>query len=166
MLSRALTILDRTLVVIAVTAFIGMMLATAGQVIFRYVLEISVGWTEELARVLFITAMFLGIAIATRQHQHIVVDFLFKRLGDRARRVVATVFDFIILVILISMLRGAITMVDLTWESYMIAMPWMRTGYLFLIECAAIGLVILYVIIDLANRIRKRADGESRSAEP
>lgn len=166
MLSRALTILDRTLVMIAVTAFIGMMFATAGQVIFRYVLEISVGWTEELARVLFITAMFLGIAIATRERQHIVVDFLFKRLGVRSRQIVATVFDIVILAILLSMLRGAITMVDLTWESYMIAMPWMRTGYLFLIECVAIGLVILYVVMDLANRMLERTAEENIGADP
>lgn len=163
---RVLTILDRTLVAVAVAAFIGMMLATGAQVIFRYVLEISVGWTEELARVLFTTAIFLGIAIATRERQHIVVDFLFKRLGPRSRRAVGFIFDFIILAILMSMLRGAITMVDLTWESYMIAMPWMRTGYLFLVECVAIGLVMFYVAIDLAGRLSGGAIGQTLGDDP
>jgi TRAP-type C4-dicarboxylate transport system permease small subunit len=163
---RVLTILDRTLVAVAVAAFIGMMLATGAQVIFRYVLEISVGWTEELARVLFTTAIFLGIAIATRERQHIVVDFLLKRLGPRSRRVVGFLFDFIIIAILMSMLRGAITMVDLTWESYMIAMPWMRTGYLFLVECLAIGLVMFYVAIDLVGRLPGGAAGQTPGGDP
>ncbi|NIO12036.1 MAG: TRAP transporter small permease, partial [Deltaproteobacteria bacterium] len=44
--------LDKTLVAIAMVGFIGMLLSTGGQVLFRYVLKIPVPWTEELARIL------------------------------------------------------------------------------------------------------------------
>lgn len=157
MFGRMLAILDRTVVLIALTAFVGMLLATAAQVVFRYVLEISVGWTEELARVLFVTSMFLGIAVATREHQHIVVDFLLAKLSPRRRAAVGLAFDIVILALLISMMTGAVTMVELTWESFMIAMPWLRTGYLFLVECAAIGLIMLYVAVDIPGRVRAMA---------
>ena len=73
-----LKVIENSLEWITMIGFSGMLLATIWQVLFRYVLKISVPWTEELARILFIMTMFLGIAIAIREDEHIIVDFLFK----------------------------------------------------------------------------------------
>ena len=62
---RFLTAVKHFLEVATMVGFSGMLLATGGQVLFRYALRISVPWTEELARILFIQTMFFGIAIAT-----------------------------------------------------------------------------------------------------
>jgi len=61
------TIIEKFLGVVTMAGFLGMLLATGGQVLFRYALQISVPWTEELARILFIQTMFFGIAIAIRE---------------------------------------------------------------------------------------------------
>ncbi len=138
---------------VSLVGFCGMLLSTWAQILFRK-LAISVDWTEELARILFITSVFLGIAIGVAEKRHIVVDFLFNRLPTRPRAIVRILFDVVILVFLVFLLRGAAAMVSVTWESYMIAISWLRTGYLYLIECVAIALTILYVLIGFGESLK------------
>ncbi len=54
------------------------------QVIARYVLLVSTPWTEELARLFFVWAIFLGAAIGVKRNLHTRVDFLFVRLPPGA----------------------------------------------------------------------------------
>ena len=43
----------------------------------RYVLNNSLGWTEEVARYLLIATVFMGAAMCMRRHRHIQVNFLY-----------------------------------------------------------------------------------------
>ncbi|MFC6488304.1 TRAP transporter small permease [Nitratireductor sp. GCM10026969] len=51
----------------------------------RYVLNNSLGWTEEIARFLLIGVTFLGAIIAVRKESHIAVELLYRYLPRRAR---------------------------------------------------------------------------------
>jgi TRAP-type C4-dicarboxylate transport system permease small subunit len=44
----------------------------------RYVLDNSLGWTEEIARYLLIAVGFIGSILAVRKNSHIMVEFLFR----------------------------------------------------------------------------------------
>lgn len=57
------------------------------QVIFRYVIQESLTWSEEIARYSFIWSIFLGTSVAARRNQHIVVDALLKIFPPRLRHV-------------------------------------------------------------------------------
>jgi TRAP-type C4-dicarboxylate transport system permease small subunit len=151
---KALSLLETYLEAITLIGFIGMLLSTGGQVIFRYVLRISVPWTEELARMLFIMTMFLGIAIAIRENEHIVVDFLFKKMSKRLQAMGQIVYNLAIFFLLCSLARGTFAMTKMTWESYMIAIDWIRTGYLYLVELVAVLLMMLYVILKIIENIK------------
>ncbi len=151
---KFLRALDKTLVAIAMVGFIGMLLSTGGQVLFRYVLKIPVPWTEELARILFILSMFLGIAIAIREREHIVVNFLFKRLNPRAQAVGHIVFDAAIFILLCFLARGTLSMVKMMWNSYMIALDWIRTAYLYMGEFIAILFMMFYVVLEILQNVQ------------
>lgn len=162
-------LIERILDFITMAGFIGMLLATGMQVLFRYVLEIPLAWTEELARILFTTTMFLGMAMALREDEHIVVDFLFKRLPAKARALGNAIIYFLIFLFLLILGRGTWTMVGITWDSYMIAMDWMRTGYLYLIELAAILIMIYYAFRKMVASLRMIAsgnEGRTKAADP
>ena len=59
----------------------------------RYVLNDSASWTEEIARYLLITTVFIGIAAATRRTRHIHVDFLYRLMPAPAGRALSTLMD-------------------------------------------------------------------------
>ncbi len=62
--------------ILLVTTFICFMLLSIIQVFFRYVLNSSLSWSEELARILFVWATYIGIAVVTRDKEQIIVDVL------------------------------------------------------------------------------------------
>lgn len=55
------------------------------QIFFRYVLNDSLFWSEELARFLLVWLTFIGATVAYRRNMHPGVDVVFRRL-DRSLR--------------------------------------------------------------------------------
>lgn len=50
------------------------------QVLFRYFIKVSVPWTEELSRYLYIWCIFIGSAIASKEKLHMDLEFIeFKK---------------------------------------------------------------------------------------
>lgn len=48
------------------------------QVVFRYLLNQSLYWSEEIVRYLFVWMVFIGGALVTREDGHIGIDYLFS----------------------------------------------------------------------------------------
>src|SRR5215471_16067929 len=61
----------------------------------RYALNSSAAWTEEIARYLLIGTVFVAMSSAVRDERHIHVDFLYRFLGPKSGRVLATIVDVI-----------------------------------------------------------------------
>lgn len=59
----------------------------------RYVLNDSLGWTEEIARFLLIGVTFTGAVMACRKNSHIAVEFLYRWVPRPVRRVAQLVID-------------------------------------------------------------------------
>ena len=161
-----LRLLDRAVETVATAAFIVMFAAALAQVLFRYVLHLPVPWTEELARVLFTWAMLLGIALAIRTGEHIRVEALADRLPPRGRILLELAFQLLIVLFLLMLARGTLRMMDVTWNNYLIALGWMRTGYLYLAQLIAIGLMLLYLALRIADGFRALGGRDARDARP
>ena len=56
------------------------------QIVWRYLFNDSLTWTEELARYLFVWITFVGAALAIRDGTHIRVALVVDRLPARVRR--------------------------------------------------------------------------------
>jgi TRAP-type C4-dicarboxylate transport system permease small subunit len=156
--------LDTALLWLAMAAFIVMMLSVLSQILFRYVLEISVPWTEELARLLFVQSMLIGMALAIRRHEHIVVDFLFRRLPPRPREALAVVFGLAILLLLLLLTTGAFSMIGRNWNARLVSLPFVRVGYLYLGLVACFGLMAFYTTLNLVARLRALLAGTDEPA--
>ncbi len=59
----------------------------------RYVLNNSLGWTEEIARYLLICVTFIGAVMAVRKRSHIAVEFLYRWVPRTGRRIAQTLID-------------------------------------------------------------------------
>jgi TRAP-type C4-dicarboxylate transport system permease small subunit len=154
----ALRLLDGAVEAVGLVGFGVMMVSTLVQVFARY-LEVSADWTEELARVVFLASMMLGIALATRRREHIVVDFLFHRLAPRGAAALSAAFDAAILVLLVVWLRGALLLMELNTGAAFVTLPWLSVAALYAVEAFGIALMLLFVLVDLARQARVIGEG-------
>jgi len=74
----------------AVTVLLGIMasvmfLLIFGQVVFRYVFNFSLSWSEEVARYLMIWSVCIGSALALRRQSMSAMQFLAEKLTHRSR---------------------------------------------------------------------------------
>jgi TRAP-type C4-dicarboxylate transport system permease small subunit len=60
----------------------------AAQVFFRYVLNHSLFWSEELARYILVWLTFLGASVAYRRGVHPRIDLFVSRFGTRGARAI------------------------------------------------------------------------------
>ena len=79
--------LTRTLEDLSMTIVAIMAILVIAQVIFRYVLNDPLDWSEELARFSFIYLAFIGIGAAYGRRRHMFVDALVIELPPRFRRI-------------------------------------------------------------------------------
>ena len=78
----------------------------------RYVLNNSLGWTEEIARMLLIVLTYAGAVVCARKASHIQVDLLLQALPDTVRKFVSRLFD----------LTSALLFVFLSWTAVQFAL--------------------------------------------
>lgn len=61
------------------------------QVFTRYVVDITLTWSEEAARYLMVYVIFLGAALAMRKQQHIAIEFLVQTINEKIRNLLKLV---------------------------------------------------------------------------
>jgi TRAP-type C4-dicarboxylate transport system permease small subunit len=91
-------------IVVEVVAGVLLCLVTAFvfiQVVFRYVLGLSLEWTEELARYTAIWSALLGAALGVRSRLHFRILFLVTRFSTGAQAIVTRAVDVAIAAFLI-----------------------------------------------------------------
>ena len=63
-----------------------MFLAFILQVVFRYLLNLPIGWTNEISVVLWLWLVLWGAAFVLREDEEIRFDLIYGAVGPRARR--------------------------------------------------------------------------------
>ncbi len=116
MLSKANNTFYEATKALAVVMFIGMVVLSILQVFCRYVLKISLSFTEELARFLFIWVTFLGSAMALKRHQHVRMELLLERLPAGLARAVRLISSCLSVVIYVIMIGSGIVVISKTMQ--------------------------------------------------
>lgn len=98
MFDRALEIGFKPIRWLIIALFSVMIGVTFLQVVFRYVFDAPLTWSEEVARYLFVWIVFLGAVLGLHRGMHIGVDLLTQRLSVGARRAVALFNETMIIV--------------------------------------------------------------------
>lgn len=66
-----------------VAAFAVMLVVVSLQVLFRYFLNLSLDWADEVGRLTFVWAAFLGVPHGVKSGAHVGIDFVAKLLPPR-----------------------------------------------------------------------------------
>lgn len=100
--NRLHTAIDRSLDIALIAILGAMSLLVAINVFFRFVLNSSIYWGDEVALVLMVWLTFLGAAVATREKEHYEFKYLVHKLdGIALKAYLYTRHAFTILAILI-----------------------------------------------------------------
>ncbi|HEV7259299.1 MAG TPA: TRAP transporter small permease subunit [Bosea sp. (in: a-proteobacteria)] len=92
------------------------------QIVFRYLLNLPIGWTHEISVILWLWIVLFGSAFVTRESEEIRFDIIYGAVGPRARRVMA-VITAVALVVLYTLSLPAMA-------DYVAFMKVERTAYL------------------------------------
>ena len=81
------TFLDNFELYIAAICFIALTIMLMGQVVSRYVFMHSFTWMEEVATILFVWMIYLGVCSAVTKRKHLRIDFLLDMMPFKVKRV-------------------------------------------------------------------------------
>ena len=80
MLRSALAHIDRASRWAIIGAFSAMVVVVSLQVLFRYFLNLSLDWADEIGRLAFVWSAFLGVPHGVKRGAHVGIDFVARLL--------------------------------------------------------------------------------------
>lgn len=122
-------------------------------VVFRYVLQMPLGFYDELARFLFIWVAFLGAVVGVRRRGHFAIHLLGHRLPARLLRALSLLIYLGTLAFAGLLVEEGIKIVQLTSPQLSPAME-ISMAYLYAVLPVSGGLMIMYLIPQIAQELR------------
>ena len=138
----------------ALIAFVVMLVLVTAQVVFRYVLQVSVPWTEEAARWFYAWQIFLGSSLAMRHRLHLQITVLLDRVTGRPRACLDFLTALTGLGFLAGIIWGSVLMIRAVYPVQAGSFP-ISTSYLYL--SIPVGLLAMLAIAaqDVADSARR-----------
>lgn len=125
------------------------------QVVFRYVLNSPLAWTEEMARFLLIWIVLLGAAVGVKRKSHFSVDILTKKFSEKANRWLQFVLDiFMFILIFDVMVFNGVYLTNLTVRQISPALH-IRMSYVYSAVLVGGILSCCYILEDILLFIKE-----------
>jgi TRAP-type C4-dicarboxylate transport system permease small subunit len=87
--------IEKSLKIALLVLVSGIVVTTMLQIVARFILMVSIPWTDELARYLMIWASFVGLGVAYRKRELICVAFFREKLSPHLLKVTLLVSDLL-----------------------------------------------------------------------
>lgn len=146
MFKKTIKIMDWISYALLIVFSSAMVISTFLQVIFRYLLNHPLFWSEELSRYCFVWIVFVGAAIATKQGAHIGVDYLVKKLPSRFKNYLRIAINILIISFLVIIIIQSILVVIVNMSQYSPAIR-IPMGLIYLAIPVGLSLMLGYIII-------------------
>lgn len=130
------------------------------QVVFRYVFNHPISWVDEFAVLIFAWMIFLGVAIAQKNNEHIGIDIVARVLPPKVQRALAIFTNMVILLVLAFLFVQGIS---LTMKTAGLKYPAMEIsrGFLYVSIPAMMPLMAFYLIRILIADLRSFITGDT-----
>jgi TRAP-type C4-dicarboxylate transport system permease small subunit len=140
----------------AFTLFAAVLVLVNVQIVCRFVLSLSVPWTEEVSRLLFIWLAYIGAAIGLREGSLIVIDTLPEMLGPRGRAWIRPIVALCSVVVIIFLFAASIPLVLSVWPTTLATVDWISNGWAYLAFTVSFALMMLYTFAPLGRWLVRR----------
>lgn len=144
-------VLDRALTVMCVVLFSALVLDVSWQVFSRQILDTPSGWSEELAKYLFIWLGLFSAALVFGERGHVAMDVVVRRLPRTTQVVLAVVVQLSILAFTgLALLWGGFLVSQLAWNQNLTGLP-ITVGPLYLALPISGALIAFYTLFHLVQ---------------
>jgi TRAP-type C4-dicarboxylate transport system permease small subunit len=127
------------------------------QVVFRYVLDHPLAWSEELTRYLIIWLTFLGSSLGIRKNGHIRVEILFRMIPPAWGKALNIFIELSILFFLAVLVWQGIhtTRVFMLFKSSALGLA---QGYVFMAVPVGACIMICHMIVKIGSDLTSRGN--------
>ena len=132
-----------------------MVVLVFGNVVLRYGFNSGITVSEELSRWLFIWGTFMGAVVALRQHAHMGVDSLVRRLPPMGQRICLTLGHLLMLAIVAMLFQGSLEQTKINWDVSAPTTGW-SMAWVTSAGLAFSVLAFIILLIDLARILSGR----------
>ena len=134
------------------------------QVIFRFILKISVPWTEEMMRALYIYIVFFGLILVERENGEVRTTMLIEKLPKKAYHVWETIVALLSILFNILVIVGCFQAIRVT-NTTLSALPQISMKMFFYPMVISMPLMVIYQIYHMMGHIRKLSGKSGEEAE-
>ena len=127
----------------------------------RYVLNDSLGWTEEIARFLLVTVTFLGVVMAVRRESQIAVELAFRWLSRPVRKALQYFID-LVSIGFYGVMGYLCAQVAARTQQKMVSIDFPKSSIYWFI-CACFAAMTFYALVAFWRHLRT---GSSRLIDP
>lgn len=128
---------------------ITLVLLALSQVLFRYVLKISVPWTEELARMFYSFLIFTGVTLVEGENGQMKTTFFLEKVPEKARFVIQGIINGLSIIFCGGLILGAVKMALSSWSYRMGSLPFISTAIVYVPIIICMPFVIYFLIIQM-----------------
>jgi TRAP-type C4-dicarboxylate transport system permease small subunit len=140
-----------------------MVVLTLLQVASRYAFEVSLPWTEEMARLDLIYLTFFGSIVAFQRREHLKVEVLVHVLPVGMRKWLALLIDLASMGVLGLVVWQGIPLLRRFWPVLSAALEWPTTVFYFPV---VFGCLVMFVYTALDAMAAIRGTGERKTSPP
>ena len=137
---------DRVIRWIVIVLMLFMTVIVSLQIVFRYVFNIPLGWSEEVARFSFVWVSFFGASALMRVREHINVTVFVERFPPRLRSGAVFVANLCGLLCVYFFLIGGIALTTNEWRQLAPAMQ-IPMGWVYLVIPVSAALMAIWMVI-------------------
>lgn len=85
-------------------------------VLSRYIFKISLPWSEELARFMFIWLTFVGAIIANANFEHMRLDFVVEKFPKHVGKIIESLSYILVIALLVVLFLGSLKYTQSQWD--------------------------------------------------
>lgn len=143
-------ILDNIEEIIGATLFIFIFFILVVQIISRQIFNSPLTWSEELALLLYVWVGIFGVSIGVKYEQHVLIDFIYKKLPPKATKIVFTIIQIIIFISILTLIVIGYKLFLRKMRLELIALK-ISAGWMYM-ALPSISILMLYRFITVAKK--------------
>lgn len=156
--------INKVIEYITIILLAGIVVALFAQVVFRFVFNTGLTWSEELSRYLQIWVIFLGSSIIFKEGRHLKLTFFVDILPEKVRRVIDTVNQLFLIFFFALIMYHSVPLIKVVRKQLTPAME-ISTAWVYLSLSVGAFFMMIQVLRHLLIRKEDKGSDELSNIE-